>query len=100
MLHAVWLLCHWVIWRASETLSGVTQFEIRDISSFIYMCGRMYVSLYFDPRIFVYASWSTPPRTRTPPLNRIFRFSDPASFKEINCLPFRIRLFLNATRHT
>ena len=35
-----------------------------------------------------------------PPLNRIFSFSDPVSFKEINYLPLRIRLFLNATRRT
>ena len=30
-----------------------------------------------------------------PPLNRIFRFSDPVSVKEINYLPLRNRLFLN-----
>ncbi len=35
-----------------------------------------------------------------PPLNYIFRFSDPVPFKEINCLPLGIRLFLNDTRHT
>ena len=31
------------------------------------------------------------------PLNRIFSFSDPVLFKEINYLPLRIRLFLYAT---
>ena len=30
-----------------------------------------------------------------PPLNRIFRFSDPVSVREINYLPLRNRLFLN-----
>ncbi len=35
-----------------------------------------------------------------PPLNRIFPFSDTVSFKEINCLPLPIRLFLNDTRCT
>ncbi len=35
-----------------------------------------------------------------PPLNRTFSFSDPISFKEINYLPLRIRLFLNDIRCT
>ncbi len=33
---------------------------------FVYiMCGRTYVILYFDPRVFVFASWSTPFHTST-----------------------------------
>ncbi len=32
---------------------------------FIYMCGHTYVILYFDPHIFVFASWSTPSHTST-----------------------------------
>ncbi len=36
-------------WRASETLTGVTQLKIGDVCLFIYMFGRMYVILYLDP---------------------------------------------------
>ncbi len=32
------------------------------------------------------------------PLNRMFGFCDPISFKEINYLPLHIKLFLNVTR--
>ncbi len=32
---------------------------------YICVCGHMYVILYFDPRIFVFASWSTPSHTST-----------------------------------
>ncbi len=42
-------------WRASvasETLTGVTQSKIGDVCLFIYMFGRMYVILYFDPPYF------------------------------------------------
>ena len=51
--------------RASETLSGVTQLKIGDISLFIYVCRCTYVILYFDPHIFVLAPWSTPFHTST-----------------------------------
>ncbi len=44
---------NWRASKASETLSGVTQFENRDVSLYIYMCGCTYVILYFDPRIFL-----------------------------------------------
>ncbi len=44
----------------SETLSGVTQLKIGDICLFVYMYGRMYVILYFDPRVFVLVRLSTP----------------------------------------
>ncbi len=73
-------------WRASvasETLTGVTQSKIGDvywrasvasetltgvkmkksgmfIYLFVYMFGRTYVILYFDPRVFVLVMWSTP----------------------------------------
>ncbi len=53
------------IWRASvanETLTGVTQLKIGDVCSFIYMFGRTYVILYFDPRVFVLVLWSTYPK--------------------------------------
>ncbi len=40
-------------WRASKTLTGVTQLKIRDMSLFIYTCGRTYVILYFDPHVFL-----------------------------------------------
>ncbi len=33
-------------WRASETLTEVTQLKIGDVCLFIYMFGRMYVILY------------------------------------------------------
>ncbi len=36
----------------SETLTGVTQSKIGDVCLFIYMFGRMYVILYFDPPYF------------------------------------------------
>ncbi len=40
---------------------------------FIYMFGRMYVILNFDPRIFVLVMWSTPSQIA---LNRILWFID------------------------
>ncbi len=66
-------------WRASvasETLTGVTQSKIGDVCLFIYlfvyMYGRMYVILYFDPRVFVLVMWSTPSQIA---LNRILWLS-------------------------
>ncbi len=52
-----------VYWRASvasETLTVVTQSKIGDVCLFRYMYGRMYVILYFDPRVFVLVRLSTP----------------------------------------
>ncbi len=49
------VLKHTTSWRASvasETLTGVTQSKIGDVCLFIYMFGRMYVILYFDPPYF------------------------------------------------
>ncbi len=85
---------------ASETLSAVTELKIGDICLFIYACVdiRMYVILYFDRHVFMFALWST--LSHTPPLNGIFSFSDPVSFKGTNYLSLCIRLFLNATRCT
>ncbi len=41
-------------------------------SLFVYMFGRTYVILYFDPRIFVLVMWSTPSKIA---LNRILCLS-------------------------
>ncbi len=84
---------NWQASEASETLSGVTQRKIRDNYLFIYMWT--YVILYFDPRIFVLASWSTLP---IPTLNRIFSLVIVYHSRKFNCLPLCITLFLNATR--
>ncbi len=75
---------HWRAIVASETLTGVTQSKIGDVYYFFFficttyrgtnekigdvclfiylyiMFGRMYVILYFDPRVFVLVMWSTP----------------------------------------
>ncbi len=40
---------------------------------FVYMYGRTYVILYFDPRVFVLVMCSTPPQVA---LNRILWFID------------------------
>ncbi len=68
------------IWRASvasETLTGVTQSKIGDVCLFIYLFiyiyGRTYVILYFDPRVFVLVMCSTPSQIA---LNRILWFID------------------------
>ncbi len=67
-------------WRASvasETLTGLTQSKIGDvyllIYLFVYMFGRTYVILYFDPRVFVLVRWSTQSQIA---LNRILWFID------------------------
>ncbi len=64
-------------WRASvasETLAGVKMKKSgMFIYLFVYMFGRTYVILYFDPRVFVLVMWSTPSQIA---LNRILLFSD------------------------
>ncbi len=50
----------------------------------------MYVILYFDPCIYVFASWSTPSHTSTKLNLSVY---DPVSYKEINWLPLHVRLF-------
>ncbi len=58
-------------WRASETLTGVTQLKIRDV--YLYICLDVRKAfLYFDPHIFVLVWWSTPSQTS---LNRILCLS-------------------------
>ncbi len=55
--------CLFIYWRASvasETLTGVTQSKIGDVCLFIYMFGRMYVILYFDPPYFCVRSAFNP----------------------------------------
>ncbi len=56
---------------ASETLRGNTIENRRYL--FIYIFGRTYVILYFDPRVFLFAPCSTLSQAS---LNRILRFSD------------------------
>ena len=56
---------NWRAREASETLSEVAQLKIGDVCLFLYMCGRMHVILYFDPHVFVFASWSIPSHTST-----------------------------------
>ncbi len=58
---------------ASETITGVTQSKIGDVCLFVYMFGRTYVILYFDPRVFVLVTWSTPSQIA---LNRILWLID------------------------
>ncbi len=49
-------------------------FELKHTTSlFVYMYGRMYVILYFDPRVFVLVMWSTASQIA---LNRILWFID------------------------
>ncbi len=70
-------------WRASvasETLTGVTQSKIGDVSLFIYLFIYLYICmdvrkafLYFDPRVFVLVRLPTPSKIA---LNRILWFID------------------------
>ncbi len=66
-----------IYWRASvasETLTGVKMKKSgMFIYLFVYMFGRTYVILYFDPRIFVLVMCSTPSQIA---LNRILWFID------------------------
>ncbi len=65
---------------------------------FVYICVDIHMSFYTLTLAFLCLLCGL--SLSVPPLNRIFRFSDPVSFKEINCLSLRIRLFLNDTRRT
>ncbi len=56
-----------------DTIRGDTIENRGYLFVYIYVCGHMYVILYFDPRVFMFASWSTPSHTST----KHFRFSDP-----------------------
>ncbi len=65
---------NWQASVASETLTGVKMKKSGIfIYLFVYMFGRTYVILYFDPRVFVLVMWSTPSQIA---LNRILWFSD------------------------
>ncbi len=58
-----WDVQHKYNWRASvasETLTGVTQLKIGDVCLFIYIYGRTYVILYFDPSCFCVRSAFNP----------------------------------------
>ncbi len=71
-------------WSERNTLRGNTT-ENQGYCLFIYVCGRTYVIMYFDPHIFVFASWSTPSHIST---KQNFQFSDPVSFMEINNITY------------
>ncbi len=62
----------------SETLRGNTIENWGYL--FVYGCGCTDIILYFDPCVFVFTRGLPLP---IPPLNRIFPFSDPVSFKKI-----------------
>ncbi len=71
------VLKHTTSYLASErserdTYRGKNE-KIGDVYIFVYMFGRTYVILYFDPRVFVLVSWSTPSQIA---LNRILWFID------------------------
>ncbi len=55
-----------------DTYRGKNE-KIGDVYLFVYMFGRTYVILYFDPRVFVLVRWSTPSQIA---LNRILWFID------------------------
>ncbi len=48
-----------------DTLRGNTIENRGYLFVYIYVCGRTYVILYFDPGMFVFALWSTPSHTST-----------------------------------
>ncbi len=77
-------------WRASETLTGVTQLKIGDVCLFVYMFGRTYVILYFDPRIFVLVMWSTPSQIT---LNRVLWFIDQYPYHPRNWIVYCFEFF-------
>ncbi len=59
-------------------------------SLFVYMFGRTYVILYFDPRVLVLVMWSTPSQIA---LNRILWFSDQYSYHPRNWIVYRFEFF-------
>ncbi len=58
----------------------------RTTSLFVYMFGRMYVILYFDPRVL----WSTPSQIA---LNRILGFIDQYPYHPRNSIVYRFEFF-------
>ncbi len=65
----------------SETLSGVAQLKIGDICLFIYM--YVDIRMLFCTLTLVFLCLLRGLPLPISPLNRIFRFGDPVSFKEI-----------------
>ncbi len=59
-------------------------------SLFVYMFGRTYVILYFDPRVFVLVMWSTPFQIT---LNRILVFIDQYPYHPRNWIVYRFEFF-------
>ncbi len=53
LLHNIYYIYYWRASVVSETLTAVTQLKIGDVCTFIYMCGCMYVILYFDLLVFL-----------------------------------------------
>ncbi len=70
-----------IYWRASETLSGVTQLQIRDIC----LCGRTYVILYFNPLYFCVSMLFDPVPNFSKWSLLVYR-SLPASPWQLNCI--------------
>ncbi len=61
---------------------------------FVYMFGRTYVILYFDPRVFVLVMWSTPSQIA---LNRILCFIDQYPYHPRNWIVYRFEFFCGCT---
>ncbi len=59
----------------------------------IYIYGRTYVILYFDPRVFVLVMWSTPSQIA---LNRILWFIDQYPCHPRNWIVYRLNFFAGA----
>ncbi len=90
-------IIHYVIGEQARH-SQVAQLKIGDICLFIYTCVD--VHMLFCTLTLTFLGLLCGLALPIPPLNRIFWFSDPVSFNEINYLPLCIRLFLNATIRT
>ncbi len=86
-------LASWRASVASETLTGVTQSKIGDVCLFVYIYGRTYVILYFDPRVLVLVMWSTPSQIA---LNRILWFIDQYPYHPRNLIVYRLNSFAGA----
>ncbi len=72
-----------------DTYRGKNE-KIGDVYLFVYMFGRMYVILYFDPRVFVLVICSTPSQIA---LNRILWFIDQYPYHPRNGIVYRFEFF-------
>ncbi len=72
-----------------DTYRGKNE-KIGDVYLFVYMFGRTYVILYFDPRVFVLVRWSTPSQIA---LNRILWFIDQYPYHPRNLIVYRFEFF-------